>query len=139
MEKDKKQEKIRVLLANMGADWHDRGTKVIANGLREAGMEVIYTGLFQTPETIISTAIQENVDVIAISIMSHAQRIYLPPLIKLLEDKKYKVPVVTGGIIRDEDIPFLVNIGVTGNYGPGTPISTIVNHIRHRGLESKNS
>src|SRR5579884_3507343 len=125
------QKKIRVLIAKPGLDGHDRGAKVIARALRDAGMEVIYTGLRQTPEMIASAAAQEDVDVIGLSILSGAHNVLCPELIKLLKEKGIDdVPVVVGGIIPEADIPGLKQAGIAGVFLPGTSTQEIVDFIR---------
>ena len=122
--------KIRVVIAKPGLDGHDRGAKVIARALRDAGMEVIYTGLRQTPEQIVSAALQEDADVIGLSILSGAHNHIAPRLMQLLKDKELDdVLVVIGGIIPDVDIPKLKEIGVKGIFLPGTPMQDIVEFI----------
>jgi methylmalonyl-CoA mutase C-terminal domain/subunit len=115
------EKKIRVLVAKPGLDGHDRGAKIIARALRDAGMEVIYTGLRQTPEMIVEAAIQEDVDVIGMSILSGAHMTLFPRVMKLLaENGLDDVLVVAGGIIPDDDVPALRDIGIAGIFGPGT-------------------
>jgi methylmalonyl-CoA mutase, C-terminal domain len=119
------ERKIRVLIAKPGLDGHDRGAKVVARALRDAGMEVIYTGLRQTPEMIAEAALQEDVDVIGVSILSGAHMVLLPRLIALLHaNGQQNVLVYAGGIIPDEDVPALKAAGVKEVYGPGS--STVV-------------
>lgn len=126
---DKK--KIRVLTAKPGLDGHDRGIKVIAHALMDAGMEVIYTGLRQSPEQIVETAIQEDVDVIALSILSGAHDFLFPRIMGLLKEKGVDdVLVIGGGIIPDEDIPILKEIGIAEVFGPGTYTDDIVKYIK---------
>jgi methylmalonyl-CoA mutase C-terminal domain/subunit len=125
------EKKIRVLIAKPGLDGHDRGAKVIARALRDAGMEVIYTGLRQTPEMIASAAAQEDVDVIGLSILSGAHNVLCPELIRLLKEKGIDdVPVVIGGIIPEGDIPGLKQVGIAGIFLPGTSTQGIVDFIR---------
>ncbi|PYQ93940.1 MAG: methylmalonyl-CoA mutase [Acidobacteria bacterium] len=122
--------KIRVVIAKPGLDGHDRGAKVIARALRDAGMEVIYTGLRQTPEMIAAAALQEDADVIGLSILSGAHNHIAPRLMQLLKDKGLDdVLVVIGGIIPDVDIPALHQIGVKGIFLPGTPMAEIIGFI----------
>ena len=122
---------IRVLIAKPGLDGHDRGAKVIARALRDAGMEVIYTGLRQTPEMIASAALQEDVDVVGLSILSGAHNAIVPRLMNLLAEKGMQdVKVVVGGIIPDADIPVLKQLGVAAVFQPGTSIEEIVKFIR---------
>jgi methylmalonyl-CoA mutase C-terminal domain/subunit len=119
--------KIRVLIAKPGLDSHDRGAKVVARALRDAGMEVIYTGLRQTPEQIVETALQEDVDVIGLSILSGAHKTLFPRIMKLLKQKGLTdVMVFAGGIIPEEDIPEMKKLGIKGIFGPGTPTETII-------------
>lgn len=123
--------KIRVLVAKPGLDGHDRGAKVIAAALQDAGMEVIYTGLHQTPEMIASTALQEDVDVVALSILSGAHMTLLPRIHSLLIDQGMSDVLVTGGgIIPEEDIAELQAQGIGRLFGPGTPTTAAVDYIR---------
>ncbi len=123
---------IKVLMAKPGLDGHDRGAKVVARALRDAGMEVIYTGLRQTPEQIVEAAIQEDVQVLALSILSGAQDYLFPRIIELLKEKKIKdILVVAGGIFPSEDIPKLKQLGITGLFGPGTTTGEIINFIQN--------
>ena len=123
--------KIRVIIAKPGLDGHDRGAKVIARALRDAGMEVIYTGLHQTPEQIVSAALQEDADVIGLSILSGAHNHICPRVMELLKSQGMNdVLVVVGGIIPDVDIPVLKGIGVKGIFLPGTPMQEIVDFIK---------
>lgn len=123
--------KIRVLAAKPGLDGHDRGVKVISAALRDAGMEVIYTGLRQTPEQIVAAAIQEDVDVIALSVLSGAHDYLFPKVMQLLEAKGVKdVLVVGGGIIPEEDVPGLKAVGIAEVFGPGTNTADIVQFIK---------
>ncbi len=122
--------KIRVVIAKPGLDGHDRGAKVIARALRDAGMEVIYTGLRQTPEQIVSAALQEDADVIGVSILSGAHMHACPRVVELLKEKGMDdVLMVVGGIIPDVDIPKLQALGITGIFLPGTPMQQIVEFI----------
>ena len=126
----KMSSKIRVVIAKPGLDGHDRGAKVIARALRDAGMEVIYTGLRQTPEQIVAAALQEDADVIGLSILSGAHNHIAPRLMELLRQKGLDdVLVVIGGIIPDVDIPKLKEIGVKGVFLPGTPMQDIIGFI----------
>jgi methylmalonyl-CoA mutase, C-terminal domain len=122
---------IRVLAAKPGLDGHDRGIKVIANALMDAGMEVVYTGLRQSPEQIVETAIQEDVDVIALSILSGAHDFLFPRIMELLQEKGVTdVLVIGGGIIPDEDIAELKKVGIAEIFGPGTYTDDIITYIR---------
>jgi methylmalonyl-CoA mutase, C-terminal domain len=122
---------IRVLVAKPGLDGHDRGAKVIARALRDAGMEVIYTGLRQTPEMIAEAALQEDVDAVGLSILSGAHMALVPKIIDLLaENGQVRVKVFLGGIIPEEDCAILLEKGVAGIYGPGSPIDEIVKDIQ---------
>src|SRR5260370_26785185 len=128
---DQASRKIRVLVAKPGLDGHDRGAKVIARALRDAGMEVIYTGLRQTPEMIVEAALQEDVDVIGLSILSGAHMALAPRIIDLMKTHGLDdVKVIIGGIIPDEDIPTLEKMGGTGVFGPGASMEKIVEHGR---------
>ncbi len=125
------EQKIRVLVAKPGLDGHDRGAKVIARALRDAGMEVIYTGLRQTPEMVVNAALQEDVDVIGLSILSGAHNAIIPRVMELAKQNKMDdVLVVVGGIIPDQDIPGLKQQGVAAVFQPGTPMDDIVKFIR---------
>jgi methylmalonyl-CoA mutase, C-terminal domain len=125
------QRKIRVLVAKPGLDGHDRGAKVVARALRDAGMEVIYTGLRQTPEMIAEAALQEDVDVVGLSILSGAHMTLVPHILELLKaNGQEQVRVFLGGIIPDQDVPRLKEMGVSGIYGPGASTDAIVNDIR---------
>jgi methylmalonyl-CoA mutase C-terminal domain/subunit len=122
---------IRVLVAKPGLDGHDRGAKVVARALRDAGMEVIYTGLRQTPEQIVNAAIQEDVDVIAVSILSGAHNTLLPKVAKLLADQDASdILFVGGGVIPDDDIPFLKENGCSEIFTPGTPTTVTIDYIK---------
>jgi methylmalonyl-CoA mutase C-terminal domain/subunit len=130
--------RIRVLVAKPGLDGHDRGAKIVARALRDAGMEVIYTGLRQTPEQIASAALQEDVDVVGISILSGAHNTILPRVCELLRAQGLNdVLLVVGGIIPDEDIPGLKQAGVAEVFQPGTSTQEIVEFIRTRGRRVK--
>ena len=122
---------IRVLIAKPGLDGHDRGAKVIARALRDAGMEVIYSGLRQTPEQIVAAAIQEDADVIGLSILSGAHNVLFPEILKLLKERGGDdIVVVAGGIIPDKDIRPLKALGIREIFLPGTPTRTLVDFIR---------
>ena len=122
--------RIKVLIAKPGLDGHDRGAKVIARGLKEAGMEVVYTGLRKTPADIVRAAIQEDVDVIGLSILSGAHKHLFPEVMDLLEKEDAEdIIVISGGIIPEDDHDFLRNLGIEGIFTPGTPIKEIVDFI----------
>ena len=122
---------IRVLVSKPGLDGHDRGAKVIARALRDAGMEVIYTGLRQTPEQIVNAALQEDVEFIGLSILSGAHAAIIPRVMKLLEQKEMDdVQVILGGIIPDEDIGAMERLGVAAVFQPGTSLKSIITFIR---------
>jgi methylmalonyl-CoA mutase C-terminal domain/subunit len=126
-----KEQKIRVLIAKPGLDSHDRGAKIVARALRDAGMEVIYTGLRQTPEQIVETALQEDVDVIGLSILSGAHTTLFPRIMKLVKEKGLNdVMVFAGGIIPEEDVAQMKKLGVKEIFGPGTPTETLVKFVR---------
>ena len=125
------ERKIRVLVAKPGLDGHDRGAKIVARALRDAGMEVIYTGLRQTPEMVAEAALQEDVDAIGLSILSGAHMALIPRILELLKTNgQEQVRVFVGGIIPDEDAPRLKEMGVVGVYGPGTLTEDIIRDIR---------
>ncbi len=125
-----KGKKIRVLIAKPGLDSHDRGAKIVARALRDAGMEVIYTGLRQTPEQIAETALQEDVDVIGLSILSGAHKTLFPRIMKLLKEQEMTdVMVFAGGIIPEEDIAELKKLGIREIFGPGTSTETIKQYV----------
>jgi len=122
---------IRVLIAKPGLDGHDRGAKVIARALRDAGMEVIYSGLRQTPEQVAAAAIQEDVDVVGLSILSGAHNVLFPEILKLLKERGGEdILVVAGGIIPDKDVGPLKALGIREVFLPGTPTQTLVEYIR---------
>jgi len=123
---------IRVLVAKPGLDGHDRGAKVIARALRDAGMEVIYTGIRQTPEMIVEAAIQEDVDAILMSILSGAHMALFPKVMELLKKEGVDdILVAAGGILPDEDIPAIKAMGIEGCFGPGTSTEEIIEFVRH--------
>ena len=123
---------IRVLVAKPGLDGHDRGAKVIARSLRDAGMEVIYTGLRQTPEQIVAASIQEDVDVVAMSILSGAHNHLFPKVVRLLKGEGVDdVLIIGGGVIPEEDIPGLLEDGIKAIFTPGTPTSEVVEFIKN--------
>jgi methylmalonyl-CoA mutase, C-terminal domain len=122
---------IKVLIAKPGLDGHDRGAKVLARGLRDEGFEVVYTGIRQTPEMIVSAAVQEDVDVVGLSILSGAHLTLLPRITGLLRDQGMTDVLVTaGGIIPDEDVPTLQAAGVAAVFGPGTSIAQVADYLR---------
>jgi len=125
--------KIRVLIAKPGLDGHDRGAKVVARALRDAGMEVIYTGLRQTPEQIVETAIQEDVDVIGLSILSGAHTHLFPKVMELLKENNIEdIVVMGGGVIPEEDIPELKKVGIAEIFTPGTDTRNIIKFIQEK-------
>jgi methylmalonyl-CoA mutase C-terminal domain/subunit len=127
------EKRIRVLVAKPGLDGHDRGAKVVARALRDFGMEVIYTGIRQTPEMIVEAAIQEDVDVVALSILSGAHLELFPEIVEWLRKRGLtNALVIAGGIIPDEDIPALKKIGVKAVFGPGTPTNQIADFIKKK-------
>ncbi len=131
--------RIRILIAKPGLDGHDRGAKVVARALRDAGYEVVYTGLHQTPEMIAAAAVQEDVDAIGLSILSGAHNVLLPRLMELLRQQSAgDIVVFAGGIIPDEDIPGLRSAGIAAVFTPGTSLDAIVtwvrDHVKPRGV-----
>jgi methylmalonyl-CoA mutase C-terminal domain/subunit len=125
------ERKIRVLVAKPGLDGHDRGAKVVARALRDAGMEVIYTGLRQTPEMIAEAALQEDVDIVGLSILSGAHMALAPRILALLKaNGQDQVKVFIGGIIPDDDMPRLKEMGISGIYGPGASTDEIIKDVR---------
>ncbi|MDD5647509.1 MAG: cobalamin B12-binding domain-containing protein [Dehalococcoidia bacterium] len=129
----KKTDAIRVLIAKPGLDGHDRGAKIIALGLRDAGMEVIYTGLRQTPEKIVQAALQEDVDVVGLSCLSGAHKYLFKRVVELLREKEMgDVLVIGGGIIPDEDIPYLTENGIDRIFKQGTMIKEIADYIKQK-------
>jgi methylmalonyl-CoA mutase C-terminal domain/subunit len=130
---------IRVLVAKVGLDGHDRGAKVIATSLRDAGMEVIYTGLRQTPEMVVNTALQEDVDAIGVSILSGAHNTVFPKIIALMKEKDmHDVLLTGGGIIPEEDMEKLNELGVGKLFAPGTTTTEIADYIRAKVKEKRN-
>ncbi|HJX70244.1 MAG TPA: cobalamin B12-binding domain-containing protein [Dehalococcoidia bacterium] len=133
------QKKIRVLVAKPGLDGHDRGAKVVARALRDAGMEVIYTGIRQTPEMIVKAALQEDVDVLGLSILSGAHTELFPIIMEKLKQKGMEsILVIAGGIIPKEDIPALEKIGIKAVFGPGTTTREIADFINKAMMERRN-
>ncbi len=129
----KNQRRIRILVAKPGLDGHDRGALVLCRAFRDAGMEVIYAGLLPTPEQVAQMAVDEDVDVVALSLLNGAHMTAFPKVKRELEKRGGKnIVVVGGGIIPDDDRKKLEKLGITGNYGPGTPLKTIIDHIVKR-------
>jgi len=132
------EKKIRILVAKPGLDSHDRGAKVVARALRDAGMEVIYTGLRQTPEQIVETVLQEDVDVLGLSILSGAHMTHFPKIMNLMKQKDLKdVLVFAGGIIPEEDIEPLQKLGIREIFGPGTPTETVIDFVKKNVQKSR--
>ena len=130
-ESDFKSKKIRILVSKLGLDGHDRGALVICRALRDAGMEVIYSGLFNTPEQVVKTAIEEDVDVVAMSLLNGAHLTLFPKVAKLFKEKDIEdILLVGGGVIPESDKDALEKEGITGNFGPGTSLNTIIEHIQ---------
>ncbi len=124
-------QRIRVLIAKIGLDGHDRGAKVVARSLRDAGMDIIYTGLHRTPEEVVAAAAQEDVDVIGISLLSGAHMTLLPRIFELLKEADAaEIPVIVGGVIPDEDLPKLYEIGVADVFLQDTPLDVLVKRIK---------
>jgi methylmalonyl-CoA mutase C-terminal domain/subunit len=128
---DIKSKKIRILVSKLGLDGHDRGALVICRALRDAGMEVIYSGLFNTPEQVVKTAIEEDVDVVAMSLLNGAHLTLFPKVARLFKEKNIDdILLVGGGVIPESDKDALEKEGITGNFGPGTSLNTIIEHIQ---------
>ena len=126
----KPAKKIRILVAKPGLDGHDRGALILCRAFRDAGMEVIYTGFLATPEQVAQMAIDEDVDVVAMSLLNGAHMTAFPKVARLIREKGGDdILLVGGGIIPDDDKPRLEKLGITGNYGPGTPLKTIIEHV----------
>jgi methylmalonyl-CoA mutase C-terminal domain/subunit len=124
------QRRIRILVSKLGLDGHDRGALVICRALRDAGMEVIYSGLFCTPEQVAKIAVDEDVDAVAMSLLNGAHLVLFPKVARLLRESGVNdILLVGGGIIPEKDKELLEKEGITGNFGPGTPLPTIINHI----------
>jgi len=124
------QKPLRVLVAKLGLDGHDRGALVLCRAFRDAGMEVIYSGLFCTPEQVAKIAIDEDVDAVAMSLLNGAHTTLFPKVARMLKERGVtNIVLVGGGIIPEQDKPILEKEGVTGNFGPGTPLETIIKHI----------
>lgn len=133
-----KDKPIKILLAKPGIDGHDRGILVLARAFRDAGMEVIYAGLLPTPQEVVETAVNEDVDVIALSLLNGAHMTVFKNVADLVREKGITdISIVGGGTIPDQDKPALEKIGISGNYGPGTPIKQIVDHIVKRAAEAR--
>lgn len=133
-----KDKPIKILLAKPGIDGHDRGILVLARAFRDAGMEVIYAGLLPTPRDVVETAVNEDVDVIALSLLNGAHMTVFKSVADLLREKGITdISIVGGGTIPDHDKPALEKMGISGNYGPGTPIKQIVDHIVKRAAEAR--
>ncbi len=124
------EKRIRVVVGKPGLDGHDRGSKVVARALRDAGMEVIYTGIRQTPEEIVNTVLQEDADILGLSILSGAHMKLCQKIIKLMKEKEINVPIFLGGIIPADDIPELKKIGVNEVFGPGTSFEDIIKRVK---------
>jgi methylmalonyl-CoA mutase, C-terminal domain len=130
VQRDEVQSPIRVLVSKLGLDGHDRGALVICRALRDAGFEVIYSGLFCTPEQVAKIAVDEDVDVVAMSLLNGAHLTIFPKVARLLKERGVNdVLIVGGGIIPEKDKSILEEQGITGNFGPGTPLSSIIDHI----------
>lgn len=129
---EKTGKRIRILVAKPGLDGHDRGALILCRAFRDAGMEVIYTGFLATPEQVAQMAIDEDVDVVAMSLLNGAHMTAFPKVAKLVREKGGDdILLVGGGIIPDDDKPRLEKLGITGNYGPGTPLKTIIEHVEN--------
>ncbi|MFW6150059.1 MAG: cobalamin-dependent protein [Chloroflexota bacterium] len=127
----KREKSIRVVIGKVGCDIHERGALTLARALRDAGMEVVYTGRYQTPEAVVSVAVQEGADVLALSDHTGSMRLIASDVRKALAKRGVPdIKVVAGGLIPANDLPTLERMGVTGNFGPGTPLETIVEHVR---------
>ena len=126
------EKKIRILMAKPGLDGHDRGIKIVSRALRDAGMEVIYTGLHQTPEQIVEAAVQEDVDVIGLSILSGAHTTLFPRIMELLKENRVDIIVFAGGVIPDEDVLALKKINIAEIFGPGTNTEDIVKFVKEK-------
>ena len=130
--------KIRILVAKPGLDGHDRGALVLCRAFRDAGMEVIYSGLLPTPEQVAQMAIDEDVDVVALSLLNGAHMTVFRRVSELMRERGIDdISLVGGGTIPEEDKPELEKLGITGNYGPGTPLPTIIEHVRLRAAEAR--
>ncbi|MCL4345636.1 MAG: cobalamin B12-binding domain-containing protein [Candidatus Thermoplasmatota archaeon] len=133
-----KEKPIKILLAKPGIDGHDRGVFVLAKAFRDAGMEVLYAGLLPTPEEVVDTAVNEDVDVVALSLLNGAHMTVFKKVADLMRERNIDdIALVGGGTIPDEDKPALESMGITGNYGPGTPLAVIIDHVTSRATESR--
>ena len=133
-----KDKPIKILLAKPGIDGHDRGILVLAKAFRDAGMEVLYAGLLPTPEEVIDTAVNEDVDVVALSLLNGAHMTVFKKVAEIMKARNIEdIALVGGGTIPDEDKPELEKMGITGNYGPGTPLSVIIDHVTKRASEAR--
>ena len=133
-----KDKPIKILLAKPGIDGHDRGILVLAKAFRDAGMEVLYAGLLPTPEEVVDTAVNEDVDVIALSLLNGAHMTVFRKVAEIMESRNIDdISLVGGGTIPDEDKPELEKMKITGNYGPGTPLSVIIDHVTMRAIEAR--
>lgn len=133
----KEGRRYKVVVAKLGLDGHDRGAKVVARALRDAGFDVIYLGVHQTPENVVRTAIEEDADVIGVSILSGSHIELVSDLVKLLKEKNVKIPIIVGGIIPPEDYEELKKLGVAEILGPGTPLSKIIEICRRLAEERR--
>ena len=133
-----KDKPIKILLAKPGIDGHDRGILVLAKAFRDAGMEVLYAGLLPTPDEVIDTAVNEDVDVVALSLLNGAHMTVFKKVAEIMKSRNIDdIALVGGGTIPDEDKPELEKMGITGNYGPGTPLSVIIDHVTKRASEAR--
>jgi len=139
MEKEDSGRKIRILVGKPGVDGHRIGAEVLCQAFRDAGMEAIYTGTYQMPEMIVNTAIQEDVDIIALSSLSWSSTADFADVMTVLKQRHLDIPVIGGGLIPEEDKAYLESIGVRGNYGPGTPIQKIIDLVMRTVKERKTS
>ena len=139
-QQQRQQKPIRVLVSKLGLDGHDRGALVICRALRDAGMEVIYSGLFCSPEQVARTAIDEDVDAVAMSLLNGAHLTLFPKVARLLKERGINdILLVGGGVIPESDKKILEKEGITGNFGPGTPLSVIIDHIRNNVKNSQSN
>ena len=129
--------RIKVLVAKIGLDGHDRGAKVVARALRDAGFDVVYLGVHQTPENVIRTAIEEDVDVIGISILSGSHIEFAQDITRLMKEKGVNIPIIFGGIIPPTDVPILKKIGIAEVHGPGTPLKKVIEDVYKLAVEKR--